>query len=81
MPGLHFNKFFVWYTICCFRSEKNAIMQRIRKKYTYEMDKLNAQNYMKCFKNVLKKCLKVCGQAIYIAGINDGRVKIEEKIV
>ena len=43
------------------------------------MDKLNAQNYMKCSKNVLKKCLKVCGQAIHIAGINDGRVKIEEK--
>ena len=42
------------------------------------MDKINARNYMKFSKNVLKKCLKVCGKAIHIPRLYDGRVKNRE---
>ena len=45
------------------------------------MDKINAQNYMKCSKEVLKICLKVCGKAIHTPPLNDGRVKNREKDV
>ena len=44
------------------------------------MDKINAQNYIKFSKKVLKKCLKVCGRAIHIPRLNDGRVKNREKM-
>ena len=43
------------------------------------MDKLNARNYMKCSKKVPKKCLKVCGKAIRLLRLNDGRVRNREK--
>ena len=43
------------------------------------MDKINARNYMKCSKKVLKKCLKMCGKAIHIPQLYDGRVKNREK--
>ena len=58
---------------------KSASLQRIRKKYTYEMDEINAQNYVKCSKKVLKKCLKMCGKAIHLPRLNDGRVRNREK--
>ena len=45
------------------------------------MDKTNARNYMKCSKKVLKKYLKMCGKAIHIPQLYDGRVKNREKIV
>ena len=45
------------------------------------MDKTNARNYMKCSEKVLKKSLKVCGKAIHIPRLYDGRVKNREKIV
>ena len=45
------------------------------------MDKINARNYMKCSKKVLKKCLKVCGKVIHIPQLYDGRVENREKIV
>ena len=34
---------------------------------------------MKCSKKVLKKCLKVCGKAIHLPRLNDGRVRNREK--
>ena len=43
------------------------------------MDKINARNYMKCSEKVLKKCLKVCGKAIHLPRLNDGRVRNREK--
>ena len=55
-------------------------LQRIRKKHTYEMDKINDQNYVKCSEKVLKTCLKVCGKAIHLPRLNDGRVKNREKM-
>ena len=79
MPGLQIESFCVWYEVCGVRGEKNATLQRIRKKYTYEMDKINAENYVKCSKKVLKKCLKVCGKAIHLPRLNDGRVRNREK--
>ena len=45
------------------------------------MEEINAQNYMKCSKTVLRKCLKVCGVAIQIPRLNDERVKNREKIL
>ena len=45
------------------------------------MDKINAQNYMKCSKKVLKNCLKVCGKATHTPPLNDRRVKNREKNV
>ena len=44
-----------------------------------QLEKINAQNYMKCSKKVLKKCLKLCGKAFHIPRLNDGRVKNREK--
>ena len=79
MPGLQIGNYCVWYEICSVRGEKNATLQRIRKKYTHEMDKKNAQNYVKCSKKVLKKCLNVCGKAIHLPRLNDGRVRNREK--
>ena len=79
MPGFQIENYCVWYEVCSVRGEKNATLQRIRKKYTYEMDKINAQNYMKGSKKVLKNCLKVCGKAIHITRLNDGRVENREK--
>ena len=35
---------------------------------------------MKFSKKVLKNCLKVCGRAIHIPRLNDGRVKNREKM-
>ena len=43
------------------------------------MDKINARNYMKCSKKVLKKCLRVHGKAIHLPHLNDGRVRNREK--
>ena len=43
------------------------------------MDKINAQNYVKFFKKVLKKCLKVFSKAIHLPHLNDGRVRNREK--
>ena len=43
------------------------------------MDKTNSRNYMKCSKKVLEKCLKMCGKAIHIPQLYDGRVKNREK--
>ena len=43
------------------------------------MDKTNARNYMKCSKKVLKKCLILCGKAIHIPELYDGRVKNRKK--
>ena len=43
-------------------------------------DKINAQNYMKRSKKRMKKCLNLCGKAIHIPGLTDGRVKFEEKV-
>ena len=43
------------------------------------MDKINVQNYVKCSKKVLKNCLKVCGKAIHLPLLNDGRVRNREK--
>ena len=48
-------RFIVWYENCSVRGEKKATLQRIRKKYTYEMDKINAQNYMKFSKKSTDK--------------------------
>ena len=79
MSGLQIENYCVWYEICSVRGEKYATVQRIRKKYTYEFDKINAQKYMKCSKNVPKKCLKVCGKAIHLPRLNDGRVRNREK--
>ena len=79
MPGLQIENFCVWYEVCGVRGEKSATLQRIRKKYTYEMDKKNAQNYVKCSKKVLKKRLKMRGKAIHLPGLNDGRVRNREK--
>ena len=36
---------------------------------------------MKRSKKILKKCLKVCGKAIHIPGLNDGKVRIDLKIL
>ena len=47
-------------------------------KYSFEMDKINAENNMNCSIKVLEKCLKVCGKAIHTTGSNDGRINIEE---
>ena len=79
MPGLQIENYCVWYEICSVRGEKNATLQSIRKKLTYEMDKRNAQNYVKRCKKVLKKCLKVCGKAILLPRLIDGRVNNREK--
>ena len=79
MPGLQIENFCVWYEVCGVRVEKSATLQRIRKKYTYEMNKTNAQNNVKCSKKVLKKCLKMCGKAIHLPRLNDGRVRNREK--
>ena len=43
------------------------------------MDKINARDYMKCSKKVLKKCLKMCGKAIHIPKLYDRRVKNPQK--
>ena len=43
------------------------------------MDKINARNYMKCSKKVLKNYLKVFGKAIHLPRLNDGRVRNREK--
>ena len=45
------------------------------------MDKINARNFKKCSKKVLKKCVKVCGKVIHIPQLYDGRDKNREKIV
>ena len=79
MSGFQIEIYCVWYEICSVRGEKNANLQRIRKKYTYEMDKINAQKYVKCSEKVLKKCLKVCGKANHLPRLNDGRVRNREK--
>ena len=34
---------------------------------------------MKCSKKVLKKCLKICGKAIHLPRLNDGRGRNREK--
>ena len=74
-PGLQIENYFVWYENCSVRGERNATLHQIKKKFTHEMDKLNAQNYMKYSKKVLKKCLKLCGKVIYLPPLNDGKVK------
>ena len=43
------------------------------------MEKMIAQKYVKCSKKVVKKCLKVCGKAIHLPRLNDGRVRNREK--
>ena len=43
------------------------------------MDRINAQNYVKCTRKVLKKCLKVGSKAIHLPRLDDGRVRNREK--
>ena len=57
----------------------NATLQRIRKNYTYEMDKIKSQKYVKGSKKALNKYLKVCTKAIHLPRLNDGRVRNREK--
>ena len=79
MPGLQIENYCVWFEIGCARGEKNATLQRKKKIYKYEMDKINAQNYVNVSKKKLKKCLKMCGKAIHLPRLNDRTVRNQEK--
>ena len=79
VPGLQIESYCVWYQICIVRFKKTATLQGIRKKFTYEMDKINSQNYIKCSKKVMKMCLEMCGKAIHIPGLYEGRVDNRRK--